>query len=86
MYIYEENTQIVGQGEFFFENFVYFQAKQDLAYYIRFYSSGAQRLVTVAHPRIFSFSGVENIYNRSKAREHQRKGIVAFSKLSDTLT
>ena len=54
VYVYEDNTQIIAQGEFYFEYFIQFQAKKGSSYTVRFYNSGIKKLVNVGHPKMIA--------------------------------
>ena len=85
VYVYEDNAQIIGQGEFYFDYALRFQAKKGSTYTIRFYNSGLKKLVNVAHPKMIAQQHLENLYDGSKGAEHMKKGQMLVSKIAATL-
>ena len=74
IYVYEDNTQIVGQGEFYFNKLLYFNAKKGSSYTVRFYNSGLKKLVNVMHPRLLARQHIDNLYDGTKGAAHMKKG------------
>lgn len=52
VYVYEDNAQIIGQGEFYFEKIINFTAKPKSTYTLRFYNDGIPKLVSLSYPNL----------------------------------
>lgn len=50
VYVYEDNSRIVAQSEFYFENVVRFEARANSKYVVRFYNEGETKLLSMDYP------------------------------------
>ena len=57
-YVYEDNSQIVAQAEFYFEKILKFKAKAKSTYTIRFYNDGIPKLISFSYPNLLESSHV----------------------------
>lgn len=63
LYVYEDNTRIVAQASFFFENGVKFDVKAGSKYIMRFYNSGSLKLVVMTYSHFIGIDQAEKMYN-----------------------
>jgi hypothetical protein len=63
VYVYEDNSQIVAQAEFYFEKVLKFKVKAKSTYNIRFYNDGIPKLLSFNYPNLLESSHIEDLYS-----------------------
>lgn len=68
IFIYEDNTRIVTQSTFYFENAVKFNVKGGSKYVLRFYNSGSLKLVSMTYSHFIGIDAANKMYNSEKGK------------------
>jgi hypothetical protein len=83
VYVYEDNSQIVAQAEFYFEKVLKFKVKAKSTYNIRFYNDGIPKLLSFNYPNLLESSHIEDLYSNEKRHLHLWKTEVLSLRMTE---